>query len=71
MPYELYYWPGIQGRGEFVRLALEATNKGLDTSLAEGLDLEAAYFGLTAGTDDKKEGTTAFLEKRSPRFRGR
>ena len=24
MPYELYYWPGIQGRGEFVRLALEA-----------------------------------------------
>ena len=23
MPYELYYWPGIQGRGEFVRLALE------------------------------------------------
>ena len=24
MPYELYYWPGLQGRGEFVRLALEA-----------------------------------------------
>ena len=24
MTYELYYWPGIQGRGEFVRLALEA-----------------------------------------------
>ena len=23
MPYELFYWPGIQGRGEFVRLALE------------------------------------------------
>lgn len=54
-----------------VRLALEATNKGLDTSLAEGLELEAAYFGLTAGTEDKKEGITAFLEKRAPRFQGR
>ena len=26
MPYELYYWPGLQGRGEFVRLALEAAS---------------------------------------------
>ena len=28
MPYELYYWPSIQGRGEFVRLALEAAGAG-------------------------------------------
>ena len=54
-----------------VRLALEATNKGTQTSQADGLVLEAAYFGLLAGTEDKKEGTAAFVEKRAPQFRGR
>jgi enoyl-CoA hydratase len=54
-----------------VRLALEATNKGMETSQADGLVLEASYFGLLAGTDDKKEGTAAFLEKRAPHFAGR
>ena len=29
MPYELYYWPGIQGRGEYVRLALEDAGAAL------------------------------------------
>jgi enoyl-CoA hydratase len=46
-------------------------NKGLNTSQDEGLTLEASYFGLCAGTADKKEGTSAFLEKRAPLFRGR
>src|SRR6266576_128319 len=54
-----------------VKLALEATNKGLETSQSEGSLLEAAYFGLCAATEDKKEGTTAFLAKRAPRFQGR
>jgi enoyl-CoA hydratase len=54
-----------------VKLALEAANKGMDTSQAEGLLLEAAYFGLCAATEDKKEGTSAFLEKRAPQFHGR
>jgi enoyl-CoA hydratase/carnithine racemase len=54
-----------------VKLALEATNKGLETSQSEGSLLEAAYFGLCAATEDKKEGTTAFLERRAPRFQGR
>jgi enoyl-CoA hydratase/carnithine racemase len=54
-----------------VKFALEAANKGLDTSQGEGLLLEASYFGLCAATEDKKEGTTAFLEKRAPQFRGR
>jgi enoyl-CoA hydratase len=54
-----------------VRYALEAVNKGLETSLAEGLPLEASVFGLCAATDDKREGTQAFLEKRAPQFRGR
>jgi len=54
-----------------VKFALEATNKGLETSQSEGLLLEASYFGLCAATEDKKEGTSAFLEKRAPQFLGR
>jgi enoyl-CoA hydratase/carnithine racemase len=54
-----------------VKLALEVTNKGLETSQSEGLLLEASYFGLCAATEDKKEGTSAFLEKRAPQFHGR
>jgi len=54
-----------------VKFALEAANKGMETSQGEGLLLEASYFGLCAATEDKKEGTAAFLEKRPPQFRGR
>jgi enoyl-CoA hydratase/carnithine racemase len=54
-----------------VKFALDATNKGMETSQGEGLLLEASYFGLCAATEDKKEGTSAFLEKRVPRFQGR
>jgi enoyl-CoA hydratase/carnithine racemase len=54
-----------------VKFSLQAVNDGMETSLAEGLALEASYFGLCAGTEDKKEGTSAFLEKRKPRFQGR
>src|SRR3954454_7980432 len=54
-----------------VTYSLEAVNRGLDTSQAEGLALEASFFGLCAGTEDKKEGTTAFLAKRAPQFHGR
>jgi enoyl-CoA hydratase/carnithine racemase len=54
-----------------VKFSLEAVNKGLETSQGEGVLLEASYFGLCAGTEDKKEGTSAFLEKRVPQFHGR
>jgi enoyl-CoA hydratase len=54
-----------------VKLALEAANKGLETSQSEGLLLEASYFGLCAATEDKMEGTFAFLDKRAPQFHGR
>jgi enoyl-CoA hydratase/carnithine racemase len=53
-----------------IKFALAATNKGLDTSQSEGFALEASYFGICAATDDKKEGTSAFLEKRAPQFHG-
>ena len=54
-----------------IKFALDAVNKGLDASQSEGLLIEASYFGLCAATEDKKEGTAAFLEKRAPQFRGR
>ena len=54
-----------------IKYSLEAVNKGTETSQAEGLSLEASLFGLCAGTEDKKEGTSAFLEKRKPQFQGR
>ena len=54
-----------------VKFSLEAVNRGLETNQSEGLALEASYFGICAATEDKKEGTSAFLEKRAPRFLGR
>jgi enoyl-CoA hydratase len=54
-----------------VKFSLQAANKGLETSQSEGLALEASYFGICAATEDKKEGTSAFLEKRAPKFHGR
>ncbi|HEY3175736.1 MAG TPA: enoyl-CoA hydratase-related protein [Candidatus Polarisedimenticolia bacterium] len=54
-----------------VRLAIEAVNEGTEMPLEEGLFLEAALFGLVVTSDDFKEGTRAFLEKRKPDFKGR
>ena len=54
-----------------VKYALDAINKGMETSQSEGFALEASYFGLCAATEDKKEGTSAFLEKRAAQFHGR
>ena len=54
-----------------VRFSLEAVNRGLETSQAEGMALEASLFGLCAGTEDKNEGTQAFLQKRAAKFTGR
>jgi enoyl-CoA hydratase len=54
-----------------IKFSLEAVNKGLETSLAEGLFLESSLFAICAATEDKKEGTAAFVERRSPQFKGR
>src|SRR5579863_1788742 len=54
-----------------VQWAMEAVNKGMEMPLAEGLFLEATLFGLCCATEDKKEGTTAFLEKRAAKFKGK
>jgi len=62
---------GILAMGPLaVRLAIEAVDQGLEMTLDEGLLLEANHFGLLAATEDMKEGTTAFLEKRPAKFQG-
>jgi enoyl-CoA hydratase len=53
-----------------VRYAMEAIEHGLDMSQEEGLFLEATLFGLCCATDDMREGTRAFLEKRPAQFKG-
>jgi enoyl-CoA hydratase len=54
-----------------VKYSIEAVNRGLETTQTEGQALEASFFGLCAGTEDKKEGTQAFLQRRAPKFQGR
>ena len=54
-----------------LRYALQAVHEGLQTTLNEGLSMEAALFGLCCATEDMREGTRAFVEKRKPAFKGR
>jgi enoyl-CoA hydratase len=54
-----------------VKYAMEAVNEGMEMPLAEGLYLEATLFGVCCATEDKKEGTVAFLEKRAAKFKGK
>jgi enoyl-CoA hydratase len=54
-----------------VRYIINAVNKGGEMPFAEACQYEATLFGLVASTDDMKEGTAAFLEKRKAAFMGR
>ena len=54
-----------------VALCIEAVDRGLEMSLEEGMVLEANHFGLLAASEDMSEGMSAFLEKRTPEFRGK
>lgn len=54
-----------------LRFVLDAVNAGLEMPLAEGQYLEASLFGLLCTTEDMKEGTRAFLDKRPAKFQGR
>ena len=54
-----------------MRYIIEAVNSGLEMSFREAERSEAALFGLVSTTDDMREGTSAFLEKRKPEFKGK
>ena len=54
-----------------VQYAMEAVNRGMEMTLAEGLYLEAVLFAVACATEDKTEGTKAFLEKRPAAFKGK
>jgi enoyl-CoA hydratase len=54
-----------------LRFTLDAVSRGLQMPFAEAQTYEATLFGLICTTEDMKEGTTAFLEKRPPKFQGK
>jgi enoyl-CoA hydratase len=54
-----------------VRFVLDAVNQGAQQPLREAQALEATLFGLVAATSDMREGTSAFLAKRKPEFKGK
>jgi enoyl-CoA hydratase len=54
-----------------VKFCIDAVHRGLEMRQEEGEFLEATLFGLCCTTDDMKEGTRAFLEKRTAAFKGK
>jgi enoyl-CoA hydratase/carnithine racemase len=54
-----------------VKYAMEAVERGMEMPQEEGLFLEATLFGLCCATEDMREGTRAFLEKRPAKFEGK
>ena len=54
-----------------VRYIIDAVNQGLDTPFAAGEFLETSLFGTITSSDDMREGTKAFLEKRAPVWQGK
>ena len=53
-----------------VRFIIDAVNRGRDMAMQDASMFEATLFGVLTATDDMREGTRAFLEKRKPVFRG-
>jgi enoyl-CoA hydratase len=54
-----------------IQAAMDAINRGAEVSFPEAEFLEATLFGLVFSSDDMREGTKAFLEKRKAEFKGR
>jgi len=62
----------ILSKGPYaISMIIEAVNEGLDKKLDTALNHEANLFGQTCSTEDMREGTNAFLEKRKPDFKGK
>ena len=78
VPVELYMDEAIKLASEIaqmspvaVMLAKESVNKAYDSTLQEGLFFERKNFYLTFASEDQKEGMAAFVEKRTPEFKGK
>jgi enoyl-CoA hydratase len=78
VPVELYLEEALElaqaiaGRAPLaVRLAKDAVNRARDLSLEHGLGFERSNFLIAFGSEDKQEGTTAFVEKRRPQWKGK
>ncbi len=54
-----------------IQYCMEAVNHGMEMTQQEGLYLEATLFAVCCATEDKNEGTAAFLEKRTAKFAGK
>jgi len=54
-----------------VQLTMEAIERGVEMPQEQGLFLEASLFGMSCATEDMREGTRAFLEKRAAQFQGK
>ena len=52
-------------------MTIDAINKGLECALPDALDYEVKAFGICCASEDKNEGTAAFLEKRAAKFSGK
>ena len=61
----------IKNAPRAIQYCLEAVNHGMEMTQQEGLFLEASLFAVSCATEDKKEGTSAFLEKRAASFVGK
>lgn len=78
VPVELYLEEALElaqaiaGRAPLaVRLAKDAVSRAQDLSLEHGLGFERSNFLIAFGSEDKQEGTTAFVEKRRPQWKGK
>jgi len=63
--------PYLNGPAQALRAAKLAVDAGLEMDLRSGLALESQLFASLFATEDRREGMTAFIEKRKPNFTGR
>jgi len=69
LPKTIEFAEKIASKPEYaISFAIKAVNSNSEMSKREGLNYEASLFALCCGTEDFKEGTSAFLEKRKPVF---